>query len=354
MNLFTRLHKRLLRYPDAPYGIRLLFLLLVPVSMLYGFLSWVRNCAYDRGWLSSYRSRIQVMSVGNLAAGGTGKTPTVDFLVRELLRQGRSPAVVSRGYRGTYRGRAGYVQKNGHLLMTVQEAGDEPYLLARRNPRSAVMVARRRVDAIRILERDQQADVVILDDGFQHRALKRDLDIVLLDARAPFGNGWPLPAGALREWPDALKRADVLVVTRGRTQSDLRWTGLPVFQSLHRQSQTAVSLNGEEVPLAELQGLRLAAFAGIASPESFFSALEEQGITLVHKIIYPDHITYEHRQLCTLINLCSDVDALVTTEKDAVKLKDDLFPCPCYQVAMNFEMEEQNRFWNTIENRLRK
>src|SRR6056297_3142727 len=114
-------HKRLLGYPHVSFGLRLLFLFLLPASLVYGGVTWLRNCAYDRGWLPSYRSRLPVISVGNLVAGGTGKTPTVDFIVKDLIGQGWSPAIVSRGYGGTYRRRVGYVQKNGHYLMTARE-----------------------------------------------------------------------------------------------------------------------------------------------------------------------------------------------------------------------------------------
>ncbi len=353
MKLLTQWHKRLLRYPHVSFWLHLLFLLLLPASVLYGVATWIRSCAYDRGWLASYRSRLPVISVGNLAAGGTGKTPTVDYIVKELIGQGWSPAIVSRGYRGTYRGDAEYVLKAGRLLMTAQEAGDEPYLLAQRNPLSTVMVARQRVKAIHILEGDQQVDVVILDDGFQHRSVNRDVDIVLLDARAPFGNGWPLPAGNLREWPDALRRADLLLVTRGKTEADLSWTGLPVFQSRHRLSQFGVSLDGEQVPLADLEKTKLSAFAGIASPHSFFSALEDQGLSLVHKIVYPDHVAYKRQHFVQLAKVSQQVDALLTTEKDAVKLERGLIPAVCYRVKMDLEIDKPDRFRSILADKLR-
>jgi len=313
----------------------LLFLLLIPFGTIYGCLGWLRGCCYDLGWLRSYQATVPVVSVGNLSAGGIGKTPVVDWLVKEFIHQEKKTAIVSRGYGGSFRGDVGVVYDGEKLLLSATEAGDEPVLLARRNRTALVLIARKRAAGIKQAVTEFGADIVILDDGFQHRAVKRDLDLVLLDARHPFGNSWPLPAGLLREFPTALKRADLVLLTRADGQSAFNNKRQPVYQSRHQLSSEIVSLAGDRCQIADLKSLKVFAFAGIASPDSFFSALQAAGLQLAGTLSLGDHCCYDRSILAEILAASAGCDALLTTEKDAVKLSADMFSAPCYQVPMD-------------------
>ncbi len=310
------------------------------MGWLYGAILGIRASLYRKGVFSSHRAGVPVISVGNIASGGTGKTPTVDYLVKLLLAEGRRVAVVSRGYGVRVEGVRIVCAGQGPLLPP-SECGDEPYLLARRNPGAIVVVAPRRRDGVRAAEEELGADVVILDDGFQHLAVRRDLDIVLLDACRPLGNGRPLPAGILRESPSALARADLFLLTRcpDPLGADPPLPG-EILHSRHALAPRAVSLTGQEVAPASLRGRRGVAFAGIADPPSFFNALEQAGFELADRIAFADHASYGEAQIALLRRAANGADYLVTTEKDGVKLHSAEFAVPCYLMPMDLQIVE--------------
>jgi len=330
----------------------LLLFLLLPLSCFYGVVGWIRNLCYDYNLLPAYRSSLPVISVGNLAVGGTGKTPVVDLLVKEFCRQGRRPAIVSRGYAGRFAGDVGIVSSGNGILMSAAECGDEPYLLARRNPSCSVLIAKKRINGIKELEKNKGSDLIILDDGFQHRAIRRDVDLVLLDAARPLGNGWPLPAGNLREFPYALKRADFLLMTRSRHRGRQKFRGFKVYSSQHQLAEYAVSLDGKKVSIEQLKKLKLLAFAGIADPENFFRSLEKVGIALQKKLCFADHTEYQKSTLDQVAAASTNVDALITTEKDAVKLSVDMLALPCYQIPMDISIDEGTDLIESVTKRL--
>ncbi|RLB71961.1 MAG: tetraacyldisaccharide 4'-kinase [Deltaproteobacteria bacterium] len=352
MDKIVNFHRHLVSQGARNFQERLLLFLLLPFSYLYGVIVWVRNRCYQFGWFSSYRASLPVVSVGNLAVGGTGKTPVVDWLVKEFQKQGKRPAVVSRGFAGNFSGDVGVVSSGAGILMTAAECGDEPCLLAKRNPDCPVFIAKKRVDAIKIIESSKNVDLIILDDGFQHQAVKRDVDLVLLDSTSPLGNGKPLPAGNLREFPGALKRADLLLMTRAGVQNRQHFMGFKVYESYHQLSTTAISLDGQAVPVSQLSGLKVLAFAGIADPENFFVSLENAGFRLDCKLGFADHVTYQGEILNKLQLAAADVDALITTEKDAVKLSADMFELPCYQLPMDIKINNSKELFDRLTNRL--
>lgn len=330
----------------------LVLLFLLPLSLIYGLIGWVRIKAYAVGVLSSYRAPVPVISVGNLAVGGTGKTPVVDWLVKQLIQQGKQPAIVSRGYGGSFVGGVGVVSAGQGVLMSPAEAGDEPCLLARRNPSARVLIAKKRAAGVRAAVEKCGADVVILDDGFQHRAVQRDVDLVLVDGTRPFGNGLPLPAGLLREFTVALNRADLLLMTRVTAQTASFAVGKPVWKSCHQLADFAIDLDGGQIPLSQLQGQRLLAFAGIADPESFFSGLEKSGLVLKKRVRLSDHERYDPSALERINADVDGIDALLTTEKDGVKLTAKKFSVPCYRVPMSISIGNESEFKAEIFRRL--
>jgi len=348
MDKLANLHRRLVA-PGAKGPLEwTLFLLLLPFSYAYGVIGWVRNRCYRIGCFASYRSTLPVVSVGNLAAGGTGKTPVVDWLVKEFKKQGHRPAIISRGFGGNFSGSVGVVSAGEGILMSPAECGDEPYLLAKRNPGCPVLIAKKRSDAIKQLEEKQLADLIILDDGFQHQAVKRDVDLVLLDSTSPLGNGKALPAGNLREFPAALKRADFLLMTRTSGQRYQHFMGFEVFESFHQLSELAITLDGERLPVSQLKELQCLAFAGIADPENFFTALEKMGLNLRNKLPLADHVTYQDTILNQLNHAALGMDALITTEKDAVKLSPDMFELPCYQISLEIKINRAEDFFERL------
>ena len=354
MSRLAELHKRLVLSGPKSVGERLLFFILIPLSILYGGISRVRNICYDSGLLPVYRGGIPVVSVGNLAAGGTGKTPAVDWLVKQFAQRGKKAAILSRGYGGSLKAAAGIVARgDGRLELDAETAGDEPCLLAKRNPYTPVVVARKRKNGIRLIEESFSVDVIVLDDGFQHRAVARDFDLVLLDDANPFGNGFPLPAGNLREFPRGLRRADYLLLTRSSATGRTSFCGVPAVRARYRLAEDALSLNRELKSLAELSNLKLVAFAGIAHPESFFSALESVSqLSLLGKVYLSDHACYDQNLLNRINHAGRHADALITTEKDAVKLAPEMFERPCYQVPLVLDMEQESDLVDLICSRI--
>ncbi len=347
-----KIHRRLVSQGPSSASEALILYALLPISFVYGLVVWLRNIAFDCRLRREYRSSIPVVSVGNLAAGGTGKTPVVDFLVKEFKGRGLHVAILSRGYGGNFNGEAGCVSDECQLLMSAIVAGDEPYLLATRNTGVPVVIARRRKHGLRLIERQfSSVDVIILDDGFQHRAVARDINLVLLDAQQPFGNGWLLPAGLLRESGSALKRADLIIFTRSHSVGASSYRSLPAFYATYQLSGQVASLSGEIVALDVLRDLNLCAFAGIADPDSFFKSLEERGLKLVERFSFNDHTEYNSVILKSLEDI-STAQAFITTEKDAVKLSAEKFHRPCYQIPLEIKISDKDLFIDTIMKKL--
>jgi len=291
----------------------------------------VRNCLFDRGVLRSWRPRCRVVSVGNLTVGGTGKTPMVAWLAEFLQGEGRQVAVASRGYRGDCGRGICVVSDGSRILADVRLSGDEPQLLARRLPHVPVLCSGHRARAVAAAVEKFGIQAVILDDGFQHRRLARDLDLVLLDARSPFGNGWLFPRGPLREVPSAVRRAQALVLSRfdgsppaeaNRDKLAKRWPGKAIVTAAYRPVRLFEASTGRERPLSSLAGVRAAAFAGIAKPEAFFRSLEDLGARLVYSCALPDHHPLSPALLNNLVRAAASKkpELWLTTEKDWVRL----------------------------------
>jgi len=303
--------------------------LLSPVASLYSAAVRLRGWSYAAGILHTARLQAPVISIGNLTMGGTGKTPTTIAVGRMLLGLGHRVAVLSRGYKGTYDGPL-LVSDGQRIHATATEAGDEALVIARNLPKALVAVAKKRAEAGAWLEKRFGVDVHLLDDGFQHLQLHRDLDLIVVDVTNPFGGGLP-PRGRLREPLSAIRRADAVILSRteaGCSYDELIATvrrfrpGVPYLQV--RQRLVSVRKLGAEddLPLEVLRGLAVLAFAGIGNPIQFLRTLELAGIRVVQSVFYPDHHRYgvqDYKRLAHESEKLS-VSALVTTEKDAEKL----------------------------------
>ena len=314
---------------DPGVGVRLTRAVLRPASWGFGALSALRRWAYARGLLPRHRAPVPVVSVGNLTVGGTGKTPVVAELARRLSRRGRVVAVLSRGYGG--RGRGSRIVSDGtRILEDARLAGDEPRLLAEALPGVAVLAGADRLRSAELAHGRLGAAVAILDDGLQHRRLHRDLEVVVLDADRPFGNGALLPAGPLREGPAALRRADLLWATQvegegggaggGPRPFELAAAaGIPLVQSRYRPVRLRL---GETChPPEALDGQPVLALTGIARPSRFVRTLEGLGARVVGLHAHPDHHAFREVEVAAALEAARRQGArVVTTEKDAVRL----------------------------------
>lgn len=318
----------------------IVFMGLWPLSCLYGGVVRLRLLAYSAGLKKVYRAKVPVVSVGNLSVGGTGKTPMTDFLAKWMVQHNVSTAIVSRGYGGDYNDSVLRVVPYGSEVTKPTSCGDEPFLLARKNPSVPVFVARKRALGVKAAE-EAGAELVLLDDGFQHRAVHRDLDIVLLDSQKPLGNGHMLPAGQLREPSSVLSRSHLVVMTRTQPgQKNLPVINKPTLYSKHVLTKNLSTLAGEVVSPVSLVGKSCVAFAGIARPDDFFAALKGNNLNLKEEISLADHQVYDDALVDQLRRSCQDCDALITTEKDAVKLAGIELPIPCYQVGVELTFAE--------------
>lgn len=308
-----------MRPPEHPIALALLGL----PALLYGAAVRLRNRYYDRPGRAT-RAPIPVVSVGNISVGGTGKTPVVAWLAERLRRSGRKPAVVSRGYGGSSGKGPLLVEAGPGTSLDAAVYGDEPCFLARLLPGVPVIVGSDRVagagEALR-----RGADLVLLDDGFQHRRLARDLDIVLLDAGDPFGRHRLLPAGLLREPLHGLRRADVILITRGR-----RDESFPVIEKIvRRHNPSAPLLRAGHRTVGFVDGAgepvgrpgRALAFCGIGNPARFRSDLLAEGVELVDFRVFRDHHPYSAAELGALREAAATHGAVpVTTEKDLARI----------------------------------
>ena len=320
---WSRIHRR---RSAGPLG-----WVLALLSRGYGAAVRARLWAYRNGVLSGKRLPGIVVSVGNITAGGTGKTPLVMGLARWVRDEGLPVAVLSRGYRGRHRGRILEVSDGETVKVSFEEAGDEPCLLAHNLPGIPVVVSRHRHEAGLYARKHFGTEVFILDDGFQHLALERDLDVVLMDSSDPVGNGCLLPQGPVREPIDQLARADVVVLTRagggkgGSGAGGLRkpsFTELPVFRADHVITGIAFPGSGETRPVEFLRGKRVAAFAGIGNPSVFRDSVVAAGAEVVGFTGFPDHHPYSAGEIESLLDAArvSGADLILTTEKDWVRM----------------------------------
>ncbi|MDW8020176.1 MAG: tetraacyldisaccharide 4'-kinase [Chloroherpetonaceae bacterium] len=328
-------------------------------AWLYGLTVSVRNWLFDRGILCAAPSAIPVISVGNLTVGGVGKTPTVDWIVKFYQREGKRVAVVSRGYKRKTKGVV--LVGDGELVrVSADEAGDEPLMLARRNPTAIVVVAEKRLEAIKFIEQHFQnrlPDVVVLDDGFQHRWLRRTLDIVVIHAEQNVFKDSLLPLGRLREPTQSLARAQLILLSKVTKYLDLQplLKGLEPFQKPIVQSSVKIVglrsfFSSELVPLGTQPFLYTWAFAfsGIGDPKNFMETLQYAGLIVEHAKHFPDHHDYTEADIDFILSetVRHGSNIIVTTEKDfyRLKAKDKLFErlrqAPCFYLEIEFEMKQ--------------
>jgi len=334
-------------------------LALTPLSFMYGLGVRMRNALYRRGILRTLQAGAPVISVGNLTVGGTGKTPLVEWIANQLAQSGLHVTVLTRGYGRSSSGRV-IVSDGGVIRSNVDEAGDEPFLLAQNLiGRAAVISDANRVAAASWAIDNLKTDVFILDDAFQHQRIKRDLNILTIDATNPWGDRSLLPKGKLREPIDELSRADCVVITRaaGPRVNELRgeiaskWPELPTFvSSIEFVGLRKLDEINSSPEISAIRVMPVAAFCGIGNPESFFSLVRGAGYQLKDTSAFRDHHKYTQADIDRVVNHAAHngAGAILTTAKDAVKLKSLSFALPCYVVNIATKIELEQRFLECI------
>ena len=354
-------------------GIRLLLAFLKGVSFIFAAVVSIRDAFYRWGILRRFPLGVQVISIGNVTAGGTGKTPVTEIFARTLAAEGRRVAILSRGYRRkeaplwqrifTQVIEPPLVVSDGkRLLLDSATGGDEPYMLASNLPGVAVVVDRNRVKAGRYAIKRLGCDTLILDDGFQYKKLKHSIEVVLVDSTNPFGNGNMLPRGILREPARHIRRADVIFLTKRRgdvheVRDEIRRfnSHADIIECNHAPAVLKDVWSREEFPLTWLQGKTTCTLSGIASPKGFENSLRHLGARVIWCERYADHHRYESSEILYALNRTADMgaDALVTTEKDAVRFpRFETSPVKCLYLRIQIEILSGRESFTQIINRI--
>ena len=342
--------------PKRPLHLLPVYGVLRLASVFYALGQWVLAELYRQNIFHSHRLNCRVISIGNLTLGGTGKTPTVMMVAETLRREGFKPAILSRGYGGQSQESVNVVNDGQQTLLSAEVVGDEPVMMARRLKNIPVLTGSARYETGKYAIEHFGADVLILDDGYQHLPLTRDLNILLCDATHPFGNGVVFPGGDLREPLSAMNRADVICLTRCRGDSpadpigERNRKGVPVIKTGLRVQSVIELSSGEEREIEVIQNKPVLAFCGIARTDDFFHMLEQASVQMVMQDHFPDHHDYSTDELTAIQDRAKRAGAqcIVTTEKDAVKLKGHAFDLPVYAVRIALEILKGQEQWDLL------
>lgn len=326
------------------------------LSLIYFFAMQLTKFLYFSNILKSFRPECKVVSVGNITLGGTGKTPLVIKIAGKIRDSGKKVVVLSRGYKA---------QKSADNI------SDEVELFKRRLPDVPILAGRDRIKTAKEAVDRYKADLILLDDGFQHWRLRRDLDIVTLDLNNPFGNKRLIPRGALREPPTSLKRADIFVLTKVVCDGDsiakaqslksclcgIKKEG-QIFTSRYVPSALYDFFTDEQAQLSDLNGVKAALLCGIGDPESFEETVGLLGANAALRFYFMDHHSYSDRDIEAVASQCRDksIDVIVTTEKDAARLEaaghrlkaDKFIGIRLFVLGVDMEIYEEERFFERL------
>ncbi|GAK55668.1 tetraacyldisaccharide 4'-kinase [Candidatus Vecturithrix granuli] len=350
--------KSLLHYA----GRSLVFMLLQASSLLYSIIIWFRLFLYQKGIFSRFSLPCAVISVGNITTGGTGKTPTVIEIARILQQHGKRAAILTRGYRR----KTAIPNYVVDFDADVRQVGDEPLLMLRKLSDVPVIVGSQRYISGKLALERFQPDVLLLDDGFQHIQLRRDLDLVLIDATNPFGGEYLLPAGFLREPLDHLRRAQAFVITRSNEVHDITpivrrlqqiAPDAQIFTGIHTLDVIRPIASDSPVDSASLRRKRLLAVSGLGNPQSFRELLSGHGLNVVNYLDFADHHWYTEEDIVRIrqIIIREQIDAIMTTEKDEIKLLAYFQESgACYIAAIRLDIQPEKKFEHFLLNTIRK
>ncbi len=342
-----------------------------PFSSLYGSLMRLRATLYEKNILKARRLPIPVISVGNLSLGGTGKTPHVIEICRFLRKKGVHPAVLTRGYGGKAGSGPLLVSDGEAIRTTVNRAGDEPWMMASKLEGIPVVAGSDRYKCGLLAAEELGVSVLVLDDGFQHLGLKRDLDVVLVEAARPLGSGRVFPGGTLREFPDALSRADAVVITKC---NEVPFNEIPLIEETVRSLSNTAPLFRSSYEISNIyhawtkdtackgawemnDSPGCFCFCGLARPASFYTLLRKKGISISGMLSFPDHHFYSSHDLSRIGNRARETGAgiVLTTEKDFAKIHGGRWPLINRDLGLGVvqvEVKLSPPFYRFIEARL--
>jgi tetraacyldisaccharide 4'-kinase len=323
-----------------------------PLSVLYGAATRARVSLYQKGFFKAQDLGAPVVSIGNITVGGTGKTPLVAWVANTLVQMEKKVCILTRGYGRANISERAIVSDGKKILANPETGGDEPLLLAEMLlGKAAVISDKERASAGRWARENLGCDAFVLDDGFQHWQVNRDFDIVCVDATSPFGNGKLLPSGRLREPLSSLQRADCIIITKTdlvqeaetiRAEVETRSKGRPVFLSRFRWTQARHVKDNSSLDLKDLPQ-PVAAFCALGNPQAFFIQARNTGATVVHTQTFKDHHAYTQADIERIEREAKEqgANSLLTTTKDAVKLRALSFEMPCYALEIEVEIDEE-------------
>jgi tetraacyldisaccharide 4'-kinase len=333
-------------------------LLWVPAK-LYELMVRLRVAAYETDYLKPKRLNATVVSIGNITLGGTGKTPMVEYIARYLKSEDQRVAILTRGYGRTSSGQRVLNNQEGNgpkSVKSYKEFGDEPLMLARALPDVSIVINKNRYEAGRWAESNLGSEVLILDDAYQHLSLARDLNILLIDATDPFGDFEVIPFGRLREPLYGVKRADAVIVTRadrpfdqGQTNAIIKYfcgDKVPVMYVYSTIARLRHLQTGEVYEASEFRQWNMGALCGIGNPQAFANDVLQVGMNIVSESFFADHYAYTQADVDRIISAARDsgADAIITTEKDAVRLEGlNLDEFPIYAAQLEIQSEDEVR-----------
>ena len=344
--------------------------ILLLLSFIYSFVIKARLFLYSIGFFRSTKVACFVISLGNITLGGTGKTPLAQKLALDLKDRGHNVTILNRGYKANFKGEIGLVSDGQAIYMEPSECGDEAYLLAKTLNGVSVVIGRDRGRTGWYAKNKLNTNVIIVDDGYQHLKIKRDLNVVLIDTLNPFGNKFVLPRGTLREPLGCLNRANLFVLTKSNQTNEKRQNEISdelkkynnrakILESFHASANISNIKNwleglNEDDDKINVQDQEILAFSAIGNPESFKNTLQEKGFKILGYIPFPDHHFYTSDELEKLgAKACFiKAKALMTTEKDAVKIPVEFIEkceIPIYVLSIKITFKDQNKYYDLLD-----
>lgn len=324
-------------------------------AKLYELIIRIRIVLYEYQYIKPKELNKVVISIGNITLGGTGKTPLVEYIAKFLNDESLETAIISRGYKRQDKSKPIVIVSDGkQLLASLKEAGDEPFMLAEKLKEIKIVIGSNRFEAGKLAIEKLGCEVILLDDGFQHLQLKRDLDIVVIDATNPFDNGEVVPLGRLREPIYGLKRAQMLIVTRSdrNLDRDLIFNilsgldlNIPIIYAYHDFVGLRELTTNKPAPIRKLVNAKIAVLCALGNPKVFIEDLEHYQAKVVSQHIFIDHHNYQQSDIDQVLSQAklAKAEFIVTTEKDAVKIKKFSFDLPIYISEIKVEFEDEIR-----------
>jgi tetraacyldisaccharide 4'-kinase len=335
---------------EALYLRWFLFPLLYPLSLINRVCLAAREYMYEKGLLKVQEVSIPVICVGNITLGGTGKTPIVEKLSVWCKENGFHPGIVTRGYRRKKKG----VYTVNVKTDSADDVGDEAFMLAEKT-KLPVLVGVNRVHAIEMGIRDSGIDIALLDDGFQRRDIKKDIEVLVINGSETHASSALFPLGSLREPSIRMSKSDMILINKGSIDSNTKKLieGIPAFRMWYKPVHLYNAKHNLIGPYQYLKGKRILAFSGLGDNESFFNLLWRMDVHIVRKVSYPDHYTYTQKDIEELSSY-DDVEIMVTTEKDMVKIASLRCPWNLFSLSIVAQIEREEELFELISQRLKR